>query len=289
MNAETRTFLVPLTDIDIPKDWNARSGDWQNDVSSPDEAEGGFDGLCASIKASNGNVTPIELRKHPHAPGSKENPSGKPYMLVAGFRRCRALEKLGILKALATIAEMTESQARVANIRENVRDSLKPADLTWAVLDLQRLGLSDEQVSRAIGLNQSYYRRLANLTQKLRPEILTEWRAAQVAVSLVDVERVGNLPEGEQPLRWKLVISGEAAKAEGTPKQQRIRRHLQHTRATRCRMLGINIALLEAVGAIAHDVNWAALALRLYPDANTDELLLVTKEIEAAYRAQKPE
>ena len=102
--------------------------------------------LAQSIKAQ-GLMQPVLLRPRPQGG----------YELVAGERRWRAAGLAGLLSVPALIKEVTDQQASVMALIENIqREDLKPLDEAGA---LQRLhdefGLTHQEVADAVGKSRA--------------------------------------------------------------------------------------------------------------------------------------
>lgn len=212
-------LLVPLTDIYIDANWNARSGNWQEDPESTDSPDGGFQGLLESLKVSKTNQTPIELRPN-HDP--KTSAKFK-YLLVAGFRRCKCAQLLGWTHLRATVKEMSDLEARIRNIQEGTAHSnLKTADLAWAIGDLKEKGgqkLKDKDIANILGLSESYVSILRRIQTDVKPAVTKAWRDSGLKVSVSDMQRLTVIPKEDQEKEWQKVTEGRNSDPGGNGKK----------------------------------------------------------------------
>ena len=191
---------LPLSLVEIPHEWNSRSG--KLNVDSGDEESQEFSDLKFSI-AAGGQKTPVEVR----LTGNRE----KPYQLVKGFRRTTAVLELAkqyqdpdpTIRAI--VVELDEVEARTENLMENVtRQNLTPPDFAWGLHQLsiaaKKSGkkLSDAEIARRIGRNQSYIGKLLTIMRNVNPNITRRWRETPKAVSVNEMNEVGKLPKDEQ-------------------------------------------------------------------------------------------
>jgi len=117
-NDTNETILnVPLTSVAVDLAWHARSGARKRD--SGFEAESAFEELKESIRTC-GVKDPVKVR--PVAGGER------PFALVSGFRRYGACEELGLEAIAALVREMSDTEARLENARENAQwhDTSRP-------------------------------------------------------------------------------------------------------------------------------------------------------------------
>lgn len=109
-----------------------------------------LDDLAASIR-EHGVLQPILLRPAPH------DLRGKPYQLVAGERRWRAVRAAGLTHVPAIVREVADQQALELALIENVqRHDISPLD---AAVAYKRLGsefaLSQEQIATRVGKSRA--------------------------------------------------------------------------------------------------------------------------------------
>jgi ParB/RepB/Spo0J family partition protein len=190
---------VLLINIDVDTAWNARSGVWTQGEHW--ETGSGFATLKASIEAD-GVKIPIVVRPIAEKPGC--------FVLVSGFRRYEAARQLGHDAIPAIVREMSDVQARLENIRENTaRESLKKADLAWAVGELAKQGTSDTDIAKAIGLSQPYVSKLHAIIRDLDPNVFGAWRTARILVSVEEVYGLTKVPRERQQAAWLAVLHAQ--------------------------------------------------------------------------------
>lgn len=244
MNAK----IVLLSDIEVDRTWNARSGDWDN--LSPDakdsDAENSFHDLVQSVR-DKGVEDPIELRPNPNAR------SKRPYALVCGFRRYRAAEIVGLESVPALIGDMTESEAQERNIVENMaRKGLKQADACFAVARLFRqLGnVTDQAVANRLALSNGYVAKLRKIGN-LPTEITTAWREGRAPVTVSEMNTLAQ-EHAKDPSKtaesFAELVKPSGASGGGTDDP--------HAKLkAEAKALGIKLGMLEFLDAISHESN----------------------------------
>ena len=116
--------------------------------------------LAESIRAR-GVLQPIRVRRH-----------GDGFQIVAGERRFRAAQLVGLRELPAVVVEQDDAQAYVDSLIENIqREDLNPIDRAEALKQLRvNLGLQSwEAVGREIGLTRQSIYNLLNLTDLPAP------------------------------------------------------------------------------------------------------------------------
>ncbi len=111
--------------------------------------------LAASIRAS-GIVQPILVRRR-----------GERYQIIAGERRWRAAQALGLASVPVTLREAPDGQLLELALVENVqREDLSPLEEAQAFQRLQaELGLTQEEIARRVGRDRTT---IANTLRLLR-------------------------------------------------------------------------------------------------------------------------
>ena len=119
-------------------------------------SESELEELTSSIR-ENGLLQPLLVR--PAGPGR--------YQLVAGERRLRSLQRLGWQEAPVVVREVEDEALLVLALVENLqREELSPMEEAEGYRTLtERFGLTQEEVSRAVGKDRST---VANLLRLLR-------------------------------------------------------------------------------------------------------------------------
>jgi ParB family chromosome partitioning protein len=126
-----------------------------------DEDEDRIKGLAASID-QNGLINPITVRKT----------EGGEFELVAGFRRYHALKILGRKEAAVRIKNITEDQAALLKLAENIdRSELTGWEVCKAVYGLLPMcGGSQSRVAELIKRNRSYVSRCVSVVEA-KPDV----------------------------------------------------------------------------------------------------------------------
>jgi len=198
---------VPISDIDAPDGWNARSGAWHEDAADPTSEDGGFEGLKRSMFLAGRNDEPVLLRPWEIAPVPKQLFK---YILVDGYRRLRAAKELGWTTIRAVVEEMTEFEARRRNLAAQAgRIRHKTADLAWGLAELKRLGgsrLTDEELGALVGISGTYAGALKRVMQDLEPKVSAAWRASSVKVAVVDLQKLTTLPREKHWQAWETLV-----------------------------------------------------------------------------------
>lgn len=229
---------VPLSDIYVDHNWNARSlANTMAEQSENGDKEGtGIVGLKDGIFAD-GQKDPIELR--PTTDGSFYKKVAQPYALVAGFRRFEAIKALNADAHLtklradegktvvpntangsirAVITSMSEMEARKRNIAENTqRDDLSPPDLCLAVTKLGRdHKMTANAIATTIGKSLNYVYVLQRVGS-LKSEILVHWRnggefagiKTNVRVKIQDLDDLSKVEADKQIDEYKKLLQSK--------------------------------------------------------------------------------
>jgi len=191
-NATTNATLahtampVELSKIHADYSWNSRAERNVQDMADTESA--GFDGFEGNIRTS-GQITAIILRNTDGKTLSGKK-TDKPYEVVCGFRRFRAISDLNIKKTtkpcvpnlpdgfiLAEVRDVkSETEARILNGQENTaRKNLKAPDLAFLVGGLSKSGMSQVPISEALGITQGWVSKLLKVAS-LPPAVLNHWR-----------------------------------------------------------------------------------------------------------------
>ena len=206
--------------------------------------EAGLEELKASIKRS-GVIEPVIVRPLAH---------GGTYELVAGERRLRASQALGIQEVPAIIKTLSDKEAVEFSLIENVqRENLNPLEEAkgYARL-LDEFGHTQEDVASAVGKDRATVANFLRLLS-LPDEIQRGLRDAAItmghAKALLGVEdRVQQLRCYEQTKRDGLSVrQTEALVGTWAPKKRRPRHadpHLKELEDTLRRALGTKVGLV---------------------------------------------
>lgn len=111
--------------------------------------------LSQSIK-EHGLLVPIKVR-----------PKGDKYELIFGYRRVAALKAAGVEEVDAIVADVTDEEARVEALIENVqRENLEPIELAKALQDLKdSTGWSNREVERRLGWGHPRVRQILSVLE----------------------------------------------------------------------------------------------------------------------------
>lgn len=97
-------------------------------------------------------------------------PSKDEYEIVAGERRFRAAQEIGLANVPVIIKELTNQEALEIAIIENLqRENLNPVEEARAFKNLMEFGISQEEVAKAVGKSRSSIAntlRLLNLSEE---------------------------------------------------------------------------------------------------------------------------
>jgi len=160
--------------------------------------------LAKSIRA-NGIIQPIVVRR---VEGG--------YEIVAGERRWRAAQRVGLLKVPVVVRDIPEDRLLAVALIENIqREDLNPIEEAVAYRRLSdEFHLTQEQIADAVGKDRSSvanYVRLLRLPQEVRANVASN-EAAQLRVSRDVVSRSLSVRETEALV--KKAASPETAKPE---------------------------------------------------------------------------
>jgi ParB/RepB/Spo0J family partition protein len=250
-------LLVPLTDIEVPEGWNARSGAWHENVADPTSDDGGFEGLKASMGAKGVNDTPILLRPKHLAY----------YVLVDGFRRVRAARELGWTTVRAIVEDMSDFEARRRNIQaQTSHERLKPADLAWAVADLKRLGgpkLTDNELGALVGISGVYAGVLRRIMQDVDERVTRAWRASAVRVEPAELQKLTVMPREQHWARWEETLLDKQTRPHGSTRATAFLRL-----KSKCREKGFELGVLDHLGIVelkpVVTADWIAAVFELF-------------------------
>lgn len=193
---------IPLHLVDIRYDWNSRSGDFRVDPEYPE--------LVESIQAK-GQDTAVLVRPHPDKVKARKTP----FDMVVGFRRGSAILDIArklddsfkdkdaayIAKHLgkqaptikAEVREMTEAEARDANVRENMkRVDVKAADCAFAVHELLKLGKTTAEIGPSVNKGQTYVDKCKRI-MTLPVDVTKHWRAAAIPLTVDEMDQLSRV------------------------------------------------------------------------------------------------
>lgn len=195
-----------------------------------------IDKLRDSIKAQ-GLIHPCLLIRSGQL-GKKYESDGRPYVLVAGFRRQAALDLLGTDQGLKheqqeedyriAPVQWTIQDALMANLSENLsREDLTTYELAAQCVELattykltpkdisHRVRAHDCEVGNRKPLSEAHINNLMRCQRELHPEILEAWREGHPKASLRTLIQLAAEKDQETQLRqWKGIENPEAAEGE---------------------------------------------------------------------------
>jgi ParB family chromosome partitioning protein len=127
-------------------------------------------GLSASVR-SHGILQPLVVRV-----------VGDQYQLVAGERRLRAAQDVGLATVPVRVVDFNDQQVLEATLIENLqRTDLNAIEKAQGFKDyLERFGMNHEELARRIGLARSTISNLVNLLE-LSPEVQDAVRVGQIS------------------------------------------------------------------------------------------------------------
>ena len=179
---------VELAKIHVDYAWNGRAARNVQDMASTESS--GFDGFITNIRTA-GQIEPVILR---NTGGKTLNgqKTEKPFELMVGFRRFRAIElanqenqdkktaavpNLPNGTILATTREIKDAtEARVLNALENTaRKNLKAPDLVFIARDLAAKGMAQVPIADALQITQGWVSKLLKVAS-LPQAVLDHWR-----------------------------------------------------------------------------------------------------------------
>ena len=201
VNPENIILSVPLKDIFVDADWNARS---YTNVTGPDAMSDDKEAKGFEIKDSihvKGQDTPVVLTPVLLGKSLGGKSTDRPYQLVAGFCRVAAIETLnadefvktearqnghpivpntpdGTVRAIVRTGLATDpKEARSFNVRENTaRKAMEVKDKVHAVSEMYgKQKMSAHQIGVELGISSGYVNRLVTIAG-LKPAILKHWR-----------------------------------------------------------------------------------------------------------------
>jgi len=225
---------VDIKEIFADYGWNSRAEKNVQDMADTESA--GFDGFEGNIRTS-GQITAIILRNTngKTLSGAKTD---KPYEVVCGFRRFRAISDLNSKKAskpcvpnlpdgfiLAEVRDVkTETEARILNGQENTaRKNLKAPDMVFLAGGLAKAGLNQTEIAGALGITQGWVSKLLKVAS-LPPAVLANWRDSKPIPPVQTKDGVfelpANGPDGKTVVPEKTEPEMRAlAELKGTPEE----------------------------------------------------------------------
>jgi ParB/RepB/Spo0J family partition protein len=205
--ADAPTLTVKRAEILIDEGWNARR--------TYDPAK--IQELAESIR-ERGQLMPGNVLRIPE--GSTEYERGIRYRLIAGFRRAKALDLLGIEEMRVTVgttSDLASSKggaraAKLTNLSENLdREDLTTYELAEAVAQLHAEGgLTIDQIAGSLKKSPAYFYNITRALKRLAPELLEAWRRDHPGMTAKRAIELSTLPHAVQVDRWKALGYNDA-------------------------------------------------------------------------------
>ena len=194
--------------------------------------------LADSIKAC-GLIQPVIVRTE------MLSPDDPPYHLVCGHRRFQAVKLLGWKEIKAEINNLSDKDARILNLQENLaRTNLSPSQELASILNIYGNKPNAAQVAKEMGRSKKWVNeRLA--IRKLHPEVMAY--VDQGLLSAWDISMLLPMPPTEQHIAATKLIQahskGQSSQSVfdklGKPRRIRTKREVQN-KLTELMDLGIN-------------------------------------------------
>jgi|WetSurMetagenome_2_1015567.scaffolds.fasta_scaffold01780_6 ParB/RepB/Spo0J family partition protein len=225
--------IIPLSDIFVDREWNARSGSWEQNEK--------FKILLEGIKLE-GVQDPVDVVRSENVP---EIRTTKSYVLIAGFRRYEASKQLKMAGIPALIKNVSYADARIRNIQENVhREDVSVADQIASLLELGQTACNKDVASRT-GLSLSWVSSAIALGSKLDPQVLQLWRTSNLLISAKLMKQVADSPKDKQLEVFNTLV-GEL-KTQGSPPRGK----WVETAIRRASVFGQDVGILIGYGVLA--------------------------------------
>jgi ParB/RepB/Spo0J family partition protein len=203
--ADAPTLTVKRAEILIDEGWNARR------TYDPVKIQE----LAESIR-ERGQLMPGNVLRIPE--GSPEYERGIRYRLIAGYRRAKALDLLGIEEMRVTVGPMSDlaskdgaRAAKLTNLSENLdREDLTTYELAEAVAQLHEGGLTIDQIAGSLKKSAAYFYNITRALKRLAPELLEAWRRDHPGMTAKRAIELSTLPHAVQVDRWKALGYNDA-------------------------------------------------------------------------------
>ena len=161
--------------------------------------------LAASIR-QHGLMQPIVVRQIASAPGA-----GERYEIIAGERRFRAAQAVGLAEVPVIVRDVSDQQALAMALIENIqREDLNPLEQAQAVKRLiDEFGYSHEQAAEAIGRSRSATTnllRLLNLAEPVQTMLLAGDLDMGHARALLALDRASQIMLANQVVQKRLSV-----------------------------------------------------------------------------------
>tara|TARA_R100001244_G_scaffold132394_1_gene108874 strand:+ start:17028 stop:17840 length:813 start_codon:yes stop_codon:yes gene_type:complete len=192
------------------------------------------DKLAAQIEMS-GQLSPILVKElEPESIGS----DGKPYFLVFGFRRVRALLSLEREMVTARIWHGEDEAAYFVNLAENVaRTKLKPWEKAERFSELKKdFKLSANEISRRLSIDKTNVANLIRIIDKGNPKIIKLWKEGHSKASVARLSKYVICPGFDHEEQWQAWLKECGLDDASTQKEIKDAIKLSDNNTTRTRL-----------------------------------------------------
>jgi ParB/RepB/Spo0J family partition protein len=167
-NGDIAAMYVPLSRLHADYDSNTR------------RVYRGIEELAETIREQ-GMLNPITARPCVH----DKKAAGR-LDILAGFRRYKAAELLKLELVPVTIVDVSDRQASLVNLAENIREDPPKAIVAQRCFELSQEGMKPEDIASAIGLSRATTYHYIRVWGRLDPSILKAWGSeiAQLEIPL---------------------------------------------------------------------------------------------------------
>jgi ParB/RepB/Spo0J family partition protein len=219
---------IPIAQIEVNPAWNSRCRSAVLAEGEEDPSTGmgsnGIRGLVASIRVA-GQSSPVDV-----IPNGK-SAIGKPYFLVAGFRRIEALSRIAkedndpAPAVDAIVRDLSPVAARLLNLRENTaRDDLRGADLVYGVSLLIQAApkMTGTAIAQELNKSQTHISKILKMLNRVDPELIKHWRDTPGnPVTMQNMVELANLEDYElQKKTYYELFRGTLSTSAGDDKKK---------------------------------------------------------------------
>lgn len=151
--------------------------------------------LAASIK-DKGVLQPLDVRYVA---------KGDYYEIIAGERRFTAAKMAGLEAVPVKLLEVSEKEARVIQLIENIhRADLLPTELGAALRNLRKQGHSVEQLAKLLRKSVPYIRKALGIAENLAPRVQAALKdSSQRFQNMENLYELSKLPQDKQVEMWQ--------------------------------------------------------------------------------------
>jgi ParB family transcriptional regulator, chromosome partitioning protein len=141
-------------------------------------------------------------------------PSGDHYQLIAGERRLRAAQVVGLSEVPVHIVDFNDQQVLEAALVENIqRTDLNPIEKAQGFKDyLDRYGVTQEQLATRLGMDRTTVSNLVNLLH-LPEEVQKALRLEQISLGHAKILKGLNDPKQQIAFCKEITLKGLSVKA----------------------------------------------------------------------------